>query len=321
MRLGMKKHYRKMLFGSILLLSGLFVVITQFTRLEHFLELLRNIELRWIAFALLFELGTYFSLALVWKTSLDSVSHPCPMRTLVPLAVAKLFADQAIPTGGVSGIAFFVEALKKRGVPPPICMGTMLVHILSYYGAYLFVTAISVLLLWMNHEIHPWIVIVSTIFFIVAAAIPSTALFLKEAGARNFPKWVKRLPLVPGLLDVYAEAPEEMTRKPRLLAKATFFQAMIFVLDTGTLTVMLLALGHDVSWLTALPCFVMASVVATLSLIPLGLGSFEATCTGLLAMHGIPVEIALTATLLLRGVTLWLPMFPGLLLTRRALLR
>jgi hypothetical protein len=61
-------------------------------------------------------------------------------------------------------------------------------------------------------------------------------------------------------------------------------------------------------------------MIAMLSLIPLGLGSFETTCTGLLVMQGIPVETALTATLLLRGFTLWLPMIPGLILTRRELL-
>jgi len=34
----------------------------------------------------------------------------------------------------------------------------------------------------------------------------------------------------------------------------------------------------------------------------------------------IPVEAALTSTLLLRGFTLWLPMLPGLWLARRQLL-
>ena len=71
--------------------------------------------------------------------------------------------------------------------------------------------------------------------------------------------------------------------------------------------------------LLAFPCFVLASIVAMLSLIPLGLGSFEAACVGLLVMLGIRLETALAATLLFRGFTLWLPMIPGLVLTRRTL--
>ncbi|MCE8002886.1 hypothetical protein [Billgrantia ethanolica] len=38
-----------------------------------------------------------------------------------------------------------------------------------------------------------------------------------------------------------------------------------------------------------------------------------------LTLLGVPLEAALTATLLLRGMTLWLPMLPGLWFARRAL--
>jgi uncharacterized membrane protein YbhN (UPF0104 family) len=63
----------------------------------------------------------------------------------------------------------------------------------------------------------------------------------------------------------------------------------------------------------------MASIVAMLSLIPPGIGSFEAACVALLVILGIKVETALAATLLLRGFTLWLPLVPGILLTHREL--
>ncbi|WP_412852621.1 lysylphosphatidylglycerol synthase domain-containing protein [Ectothiorhodospira shaposhnikovii] len=57
----------------------------------------------------------------------------------------------------------------------------------------------------------------------------------------------------------------------------------------------------------------------TLGLVPLGLGTFEATCLVMLNLLGVPLEAALTATILLRGLTLWLPMLPGLWFVRRAL--
>jgi hypothetical protein len=56
---------------------------------------------------------------------------------------------------------------------------------------------------------------------------------------------------------------------------------------------------------------------ATLSPLPLGLGSFEGTCTGLLHLMGGGLEASLAATLILRGLTLWLPMLPGLVMIRR----
>jgi uncharacterized membrane protein YbhN (UPF0104 family) len=55
----------------------------------------------------------------------------------------------------------------------------------------------------------------------------------------------------------------------------------------------------------------------SLSPVPLGLGTFEATCVAMLGGAGIGLEAGLTATILLRGTTTWLPMLPGLWLIRR----
>jgi uncharacterized protein (TIRG00374 family) len=104
-----------------------------------------------------------------------------------------------------------------------------------------------------------------------------------------------------------------------LVATAILLYVAIFLLDAATLWIMLLAMGQDVSFLVAFPSFVVSSIVATLSPIPLGLGIFETSSTGMLSALGIPVEAALTATLLLRGFTVWLPMLPGLWLARREL--
>ena len=113
------------------------------------------------------------------------------------------------------------------------------------------------------------------------------------------------------------EAPGHLLRDGALLSQTMIFQASIFLLDAATLWAMLRAVGQNISFLAAFPSFVVASMVATFGLVPLGLGTFEATCVAMLRTLGVPLEAALTATLLLRGFTLWLPMLPGLLLARR----
>jgi uncharacterized membrane protein YbhN (UPF0104 family) len=57
--------------------------------------------------------------------------------------------------------------------------------------------------------------------------------------------------------------------------------------------------------------------VSSLAWVPGGLGTFEGTCVALLHLHGVALESALAATLLLRGATFWLPMIPGFALARR----
>lgn len=317
------KAMRKRLFaaalgGLLLVLAGI-LVLAQADRLERFLQLLEHMSPLWVAVALMFQLGTYFSLATLWKLAFLAGSVDYPLRALMPLAVAKLFADQALPTGGISGMAFFVAALKGRNINTTLSMGVLMVSILSWYAAFVIVAITALLLLWLYHEIHYWILIASTLFFVIAIAIPSAMLFLRYAEKKEFPSWISHFPALPELLSLYGDVSADMVSKPLLLVQATILQMVIVVLDVATLWAMLQALGDPVTIFHAFPSFVMASMVAMVSLIPLGLGTFESTCTLLLVMQGVPLETAITGTLLLRGFTLWLPMVPGLWLTHREL--
>ncbi|WP_240975669.1 lysylphosphatidylglycerol synthase domain-containing protein [Paraburkholderia aromaticivorans] len=67
--------------------------------------------------------------------------------------------------------------------------------------------------------------------------------------------------------------------------------------------------------------FIIASMVATIGPIPVGLGTFEATSVGMLSLLGVSVEAALAATLLWRALTFWLPMLPDIWLARREIRR
>jgi uncharacterized protein (TIRG00374 family) len=88
-------------------------------------------------------------------------------------------------------------------------------------------------------------------------------------------------------------------------------------LDAATLAVMLLAVGARPDPLSCFAAQVMAQVASTVGVMPGGLGTFEAGSVATLTLTGTPPAAALSATLLLRGFTFWLPMIPGLILLRR----
>ena len=306
-------------FIGILLLAGVIAAVTHLGEIEHFAKLAREAKPKWLLAALLLQFGTYVCTAAIWEQGLHYVNIRQSFFSFVPLALAKLFADQALPSGGVSGAGFFVAALKRRGVPPDLCMAILLVSLVTYYTAYLIAALASLALLWFYHAIHISIVVVVGVFCLVAVVIPAGALWLQHWGKSTLPAFLTRSPGLRDLLQGFSHAPRHLLRNPSLVVKVTLLQMAVFLLDAATLWAMLHAVGQDVSLLVAFPSFVVASIVATLSPVPLGLGTFEASSVGMLKALGVPVEAGLTATLLLRGFTLWLPMVPGLWLARRQL--
>ena len=309
------KHW---LFG-LLLLSGLIIAALNRSEIEQFADLAHKAQPLWLCAAAVLQVGTYFSVAAVWRSALSHTEQPLSLLTMVPLAIARHFSDQAMPSGGMSGNALLVSALTHRGIPRPICMATLLISFVSSFAADLFAAAVSVALLWYFHELQPWIMIVAIVFAILAVTIPSIALWIQRRGNNGLPPWLGRVSKLSKLFGMLGEAPSDLIRNATVLWAATAFQLLVILLDTTTLWIMLLAVGQQVSIWIALPSFFLASMVAMIVPIPLGLGTFEATCVTVLHLLGVPVAPALTGTLLFRGFSMWLPMLPGMWIVRREL--
>jgi glycosyltransferase 2 family protein len=72
---------------------------------------------------------------------------------LLRLAVVELFANQAIPTGGLGGSLMVVRGLTRRGVAPAIAVTALLLAALSYYAAYFLVVLLAFVLLWNSGDL------------------------------------------------------------------------------------------------------------------------------------------------------------------------
>jgi uncharacterized protein (TIRG00374 family) len=300
---------------GILPLAGLIAVIANFGELRNFAAMLKKARPSLLLFALLLQVSTFISVAACWTVALAAVGSPRRLRMLIPLSVAKLFSDQAVPSAGLSGNILLVDRLIATGVPRGAAVAALSLSIIGYYAAYAILALMVLLLLWMHHEATWLLAGTVTIFLLVAAAIAAGTLLLMRG--RSVPRPRQRFATLQRLLDLFEDAPSELIRNPRLIAKAASLNGLVFLADAVTLWVVLAAIGAPTHFATALIAFIIASIAVTLGPIPMGLGSFEAVSVGMLKLLGVPLEAAVTGTLLLRGLTLWLPLLPGMLLTRR----
>ncbi len=314
------------LFG-LLVLATVVLVAAKIGELEHFAEIARDAEPAWLLAAFVLQAMTYVCAAGVWQGALWRAGEHRSFRSIVPLGLAKLFADQALPTGGIGGTVLVVAGLGRRGVARPVGMAALLIGLLSFYAAYLTAVIVALAILYRSHALDPAMVAAAALFVLVAAGIPTFVLLARRwlrRGNHDGPmatlnRWLGRVPGYTTLTTAMAQAPGRLLRDPLAFAIGYALQLAVFALDAGTLWIMLHAVNANAAPDVAIAAFVMASLAATVGPMPLGLGTFEAVCVAVLNLQGVSIEAALTATLLLRGFTFWLPMIPGLLLARREL--
>ena len=94
-------------------LFALVLIVLHFGTIEEFTRLARAARPEWLFLVCVAQAATYVSASLVWRQALRRAGHPRPLITLIPLGIAKLFTDQVVPSGGVSGAILVVRGLTR----------------------------------------------------------------------------------------------------------------------------------------------------------------------------------------------------------------
>ncbi|RWM04395.1 MAG: flippase-like domain-containing protein [Mesorhizobium sp.] len=302
--------------SGLLLLGVIVGFALHFGDVQVFLSTLRSANPLWLAVAVACQIATYACAAAVWFRIFSRTEARQSFAGLFKLAVVQLFANQALPSGGFSGTVIVAKGLARRGVAPSLVMTALLVDGFSYYASYLMVGLLAFVILWHSSDLGTaWLPLATAFVLVLLALVLATFLLIRRQG-RIIPKATLRWAPAAKMAAILGSARTDMLRDGKLILEAFFLQIGVFLLDAATLWIAARSVGLAVGPIDAFLSFVLASVVATLSPIPLGLGTFEGTCTGLLHVMGSGIEASLAATLILRGFTLWLPMVPGLWLMR-----
>jgi uncharacterized protein (TIRG00374 family) len=315
---GFASNWRSWLL-ALLLIAGVVVAVLHWGDVKKFAQLVAHSKPLWLIAAVAAQLLTYIALALQWMRVLRAGKSRAPFGKLLGLTVAKHFADQMVPTAGMSGNVVVVDRLQAIGADRPVALATLIMTIIAYYASYGVASLVALVLLWW-HGHTSWVVLgLIGASLGLSAAVPALALWLHRKGARAIPRWLRRIRTVCELFDMIKEAPARLMRSERLIGELSLLNCAVFALDGLTMQLCLFALGLNVPFSTAFSAFILASIVVTLGPIPMGLGSFEAVSIGTLRAMGVPFEAALSATLLFRGYTLWMPLIPGMFAARRQL--
>jgi Mg2+-importing ATPase len=292
-----------------------------FSEERAFYGLVRAARPSWLLVAFALQAATYVLQGEIWRVVTRAAGTRLTTSTASWLSVGKLFVDQALPTGGLSGNLLMVRALGGRGVPLPVVMAGVVVDTASCFASYVLglIAAISISL--VHHQASALIVGASIPFALIGAAATVGVLALAGSpGGGRVGRFASRLGPLRTALDACRQADPELSRRVDILVKTCGYQLGILVLDAATIWTLVASLGARAAPSGVFASFMISTVFRIVGVIPGGLGVFEAASVLTLTSIGVTVPVALAATLLFRGLSFWLPMLPGAWLARKAVL-
>jgi Mg2+-importing ATPase len=307
------------LFG-LALLTIVVAVVWHRSEADAFFAVARRAEPWWVLAAVGLQAATYLAQGQVWREVVRASGFRLPLSEAFGLSLAKLFADQLVPSVGISGSVMLAGALERRSIPRAKAAAAVVIQTASYYAAYMIGVGLALAIAATRAGAARWLVPLSGAFLLVAGPLTIAAMALPGRAHGRHASRLMRFRPIRDAIEYLQDADPALVRSPSLMTRCVAWQLAVLVLDSGTLWTLLLALGTRASPAGVFISFVVASLVRTLGIVPGGLGTFDAACIAMLRLAGVDLATALAATLLLRGLSSWLPMIPGLWYSRRAAL-
>jgi Mg2+-importing ATPase len=308
-------HWLAWVLGAAVL-AAVVVAALHLSEEREFARLVEQAQPGWLLVALVLQAATYLAQAEVIRGAPHATRVALPRGWLYQLSLTKLFLDQALPSAGLSSTVVIVKALEQRGLPRASAAACAMINIATYHAAYVVTLLVALAMTSTLRETNLILVSMSALFigFALALAIGIVALAGRRAKAGS---WLTRLPVIKGVVGFLQDADATLVRNRRVFGAATAWQVAIFLLDAATVWVCIRSLGATAPADAVFASFMISSLVRTMGVVPGGLGTYEAASVLTLRLVGISVSVGLSATLIFRGLSFWIPMLPGLWFSRR----
>ena len=296
-------------------LGALILACRHFSDARDFVLLAKQAEPWWLVLAVAFQAGTYLAQAQVYRSVVHAGKSPLPLKPAYQMSLIKLFVDQALPSAGLSGTAVFAQGLERLGIPRRIVATAVAVAIATGNAVDLLCLVVAMVIAAARGEISSLLLVLSLTFALFVLVLIG---LIYGGHSHALPRWLARIGPLRRVHEFVQAADTALARNPGLLARAALWELCLVLLDAATVWVLIRALGTHASPSGVFASFVLSALVNAMAfMLPGGLGAFEGASVVTLRFAGVPVAVALSATLLFRGLSFWLPMLPGFWFSRR----
>jgi glycosyltransferase 2 family protein len=263
-------------------------------------SILKSADWRWGAVALGLSAVTYVGAALSvsgWVSERLSF-----VRTLL-VQLASSFVTLVTPAA-VGGVALNIRYLQRRKIPAPVAVASVGVSQVVAFVLHILmlITFAAIAGTGGGSPIRPpaWAYFVVLGLVVVAGAVLAVPAGRRTVQARLSPTFSQVLPRL-----------SDVAQRPRKLAEGFGGALLLSAAYILCLAACVAAFGHSVPFAKIGVVYLTGSAIGSIIPTPGGLGAVEAALTAGLTAAGVPGGVAVSAVLLFRLLTFWLPVPVG----------
>ena len=319
----------------LLIIAGVWVVITRFTEIQKLLGILSLGQWQWVLAAALLQVIYYVVYAAVYQAALHTVEVESRVSELLPVLLSSVFVTVVTPSGGASTAALFMDDAARRGQSPARTAAGFVLVLAADFSAFVLILLIGLIYLFVQNDLQSYQLGATAFLLVLIGALSGVLLmglwqplrlrqllWSAQRVINRTAAWFKR---PAWLADDWAdrnaseinEAALAMVTYPQRVFRTLTIALFTHLISLATLYALFLAFRLPIQFGPLVAGFAMGQLFLIVSPIPWGIGVVEGVMVLVYTSLGVPTETAAVVTLAYRGLSLWLPLGIGFFLLRR----
>jgi uncharacterized protein (TIRG00374 family) len=285
------------------------------------------------------QLMNYDAQTRLYRALFRLVGHHFRYRDLFGAALELNFVNHVFPSGGVTGISYFGARLKSPTLSGSRATVVQLMKLVLLFVSFEVLLFIGVGLLAITGNVNNITILVAG--SLTTLVVVGTLAMVFVLGSKNRINTVL-LAIVRGVNRLIALVRPDKTETIKLLwarevfdslhdnyrlivsqlpaLKKPFLYALVAnVAEILTIYVVYLAFGHWVNIGAVILAYAVANFAGLVSVLPGGVGIYEALMTAVLIAAGVPASLSVSVTVMYRVLSTLIQLPPGYVLYHRAL--
>jgi putative heme transporter len=308
----------KLVINTITILALILLLYLSWSQIVNGFHEIVGAKLSIVLLMIPLQIINYYAVAKLYQTYFKNSGHFLSLKKMYKVALELNFINHIFPSGGVAGFSYLGLRMRNQGVPVARTTLAQGMRFILTFISFLVILFVGMFLLsfGQNSGVALFIglsIAFLTLFFVLivmfvisnenriksfTAALPRflNYIFLRLAKKKDMIDLERVERLFIALHKDYVI----VTRDWRKLKKPFLWALLINASEIATAYLAYPALGNFVNPGAVILAYSIASFAGLVSVLPGGIGVYEALMTAVLAAAGIPKALALSATLIYR---------------------
>jgi len=311
------------------------LIITRFAEVSKLAQTLSSGNWGWVAGAAALQLAFYIVYAGIYEVAFATVQVHATIRELLPVLFSAVFVNVAVPTGGASGVALFIDDAARHHQSPARAAAGVLLVLTVDFTAFTVLLGLGLAHLALSGVLRTYDLIAAVILLgiIMGLAIALLLGLWRSSLLLHMLLWVQRL--VNRIMGWFKRGPvihEDWAAKhamdfsaasiaiacnPWKLTRALIVALIAHGINLASIYLLFLAFYGPISPGTLIAGYAIGNLFWIVSITPQGVGVVEGVMTLAYTSLGIPVAQAAVVVLSYRGLAFWLPLIVGSITLRK----